>query len=346
MALYPDPLHREPNSLCGRSESGKLENRDDGIATTDFTMYGLEEVVANLLKRRITNSEVVAIHDDFYLRLTGRVPQQITEADINDPNHVEASEPNHGYRGLLSIGRTMEAKYPGLWHLVRTNKLYKAGESPWDVPNTTNRDTDQLPGYHTRGYCVSGSTATGRWFNTINDSFDRQGNLNGAMHPNIYGQLFYASKASAELAAVVKTRMAVTARSCLPIADIKQKRSILMLSHNAQIRKTRETIIERYEELKERQERYNLAIDKFNSSRRFSGDRSRSSQPYSDPGRREWGSDQWGRKASLEYKEIQEYNEALAAWRASIQDYEYAYMDKLNDLQLFDQRFARCPVQQ
>ena len=151
--------------------------------------------------------------------------------------------------------------------------------------------------------------------------------------------------AYAELAAVDNPRTVAPARSCLSIANAKQKRSDLLLPHNAQIQKTRADITKRYEELKERQERYNLAIDKFNSSRRFSGDRSRSSQPYSDPGRKEWGSDQWGRKASLEYAEIQEYNDALAAWRASIQDYEYAYMDMLNDLQLFDQRLTRCTVQ-
>lgn len=345
MALYPDPLHREANSFCGRVKSGELENRDDGVATTDFTMYGLEEVVANILKRRITNSEVVAIHDDFYLRLTGRVPLPITGTDINDPNYKNLSERNQSYRGLLSIGRTMEGRLPGLWHLIRTNMLYEASESPWDVPNESNRDTDQLPGYRTRGYCVSGSTATGRWFNTVNDSFERQGNLNGAMHPNIYGQLFYTSKAYEGLAALINTRTAATARGCLSVVDLEGRRSALIRPHNAQVQKARADIIKRYEELNERAGRYVLATGKFNSSRRFSGDRSRSSQPYSDPGRKEWGSDQWGRKASMESAEIQDYNEALAAWRAAIQDYEYAYMNRLNDLQLFNQRFSRCPVQ-
>ena len=345
MALYPDPLHREANSLCGRSISGKLEKRDDGIATTDFTMYGIEEVLANVLKRRITNEEVVAIHDDFYLRLTGRVPLPLSGTDINDPNYEKLSKFNRSYRGLLSIGITMEGMYPGLWHLIRTNKLYAAGESPWDVPNKGSRDTDQLPGYRTRGYCVAGSTAIGRWFNTINDSFEQQGNLNGAMHPNIYGQLFYASKAYDDLASLMKIKIAAPTRSCLSNAEQEKRRNDLILPHDIKVSKLRDDIFRRVEALADRYGEYDLALKKFSLSKRFTGDRARFSQPYSDPGRKEWGSDQWGRKASIEYAEIEEYNQALSAWRAAIQEYEYAYNNRLNDMKLFDEKFTRCLVQ-
>ena len=160
-----------------------------------------------------------------------------------------------------------------------------------------------------------------------------------------YGQLFYTSKACDSLAALIKTRTAVPTKSCPSVAELEQERGALILAHNSRVQEVRDDIIKHYEDLKERKERYDLAMDRFHSSRRFSGDRSRSSQPYSDPGRKEWGSDQWGRKASMESAEIQDYNEALSAWRAAIQDYEYAYLDRHNELQVFDQKLTRCTVQ-
>jgi hypothetical protein len=204
MTLYPDPLHLEPNAFCGRGTSGRLPVRDDGITSVDFTMNGGEEALARLTNFRISNLEVAAIYDDFFLRLNGRVPNpESSSEDSNaNPNQTgtklnSAYNRNEDYRGLRFIGKSLEKQYPGQWKLVSTVETYPLYASPWtdkSKPEWEERDTDQLPCFRTRGYCVRGETVTGRWFNTLDDSIDRLGNPYSAMHPNIYGQLFYASK--------------------------------------------------------------------------------------------------------------------------------------------------------
>lgn len=196
MTLYPDPLHGEPITMCGRTSGQNLWTRDDGIKTVDFTSHGVEDALARLLKRRISNEEVAAIHDDFYLRFVGREPLPLQ--GLSGEEIKTRFGRNNDYRGMLSIGKAVGDRYPGIWHVVPTSRFYPEPDSPRDVvpldPEKAKtyrpKDADQLPGFHVRGYCVSGVTGTGRWFNTISDSIDRQGSLGGAMHPNIFGQLY------------------------------------------------------------------------------------------------------------------------------------------------------------
>jgi hypothetical protein len=204
--LYPDPLHLEPYAFCGRTESGTLSTRDDGIGSVDFTMNGGEQALARLTGFRISNKEVAAIYDDFYARLNGRRPIVLdpdTEGHQPDGSKIDLQEPysrNEDYRGLRHIGSELEKRYPGQWRLVSTQESYPLGMSPWEHINESTgymqreRDTDQQPCFRPRGYCVQGSTVTGRWFLTLDDSIDRIGNLYAAMHPNIYGHLYVASK--------------------------------------------------------------------------------------------------------------------------------------------------------
>ena len=192
MALYPDPLHWRPNIFCGRGTNGGLIKDDDDISPIDFTMNGAEELLAKITKKRITNQEVTALHDDFYTRFVGRIPLTINPDDNSSVVEFKNNR-NYDYRGLLSIGKDLEKRYPKNWRLVVTNSEYKTGTNPFESEGE-KRDTDQPPCYRPKGYCVPGNTVTGRWFNTITDSIDRIGNVYGAMHPNIYGQLYYVSK--------------------------------------------------------------------------------------------------------------------------------------------------------
>jgi hypothetical protein len=204
MTLYPDPLHLEPYTFCGRTSGGTLATRDDGIGSVDFTMNGGEEALARLTGFRISNKEVIAIYDDFYTRLNGRRP--IPPANRNGSgkgSEIDLRDfysRNEDYRGLRRIGWELENQYPGQWRLVSTQESYPVGMSPWEnIVSSTGqperqRDMDQQPCFRPRGYCVQGSTVTGRWFLTLDDSIDRLGNLYAAMHPNIYGHLYVASK--------------------------------------------------------------------------------------------------------------------------------------------------------
>jgi hypothetical protein len=206
MALYPDPLHWRPNIFCGRGTSGDLIKDDDGISPIDFTMNGAEELLAKITKKRITNQEVTALHDDFYTRFVGRIPLTINPDDNSSAVEFK-NKRNYDYRGLLSIGKDLEKQYPKNWHLVVTNSEYKTGTNPFESEGE-KRDTDQPPCYRPKGYCVPGNTVTGRWFNTITDSIDRIGNVYGAMHPNIYGQLYYVSKVYPALPNVITHQFA------------------------------------------------------------------------------------------------------------------------------------------
>jgi hypothetical protein len=204
MTLYPDPLHLEPNTFCGRATSGALATRDDGIGSVDFTVNGGEEALARLTGFRISNKEVVAIYDDFYTRLNGRRPTQPADRNSReDGSKIDLRDfysRNEDYRGLRRISSELENRYAGQWRLVSTQESYPVGTSPWEniVESTGQRehqrDMDQQPCFRPRGYCVQGSTVTGRWFLTLDDSIDRLGNVYAAMHPNIYAHLYVTSK--------------------------------------------------------------------------------------------------------------------------------------------------------
>lgn len=190
MTVYPDPLHITSRFFCG-FENDKKSATINGARTLylptydiGFTANGLEAFLLRLLNKRITEEEVVAIHDDYYLRLTGR--------KFPNDNEIKDNGLRRDYRGMRSIGYELMAKYPGVWTVVETNSNYPQGRIK--SPYGENRDTDQFPCYRPMGYCRSGNSAMGRWFLNLTDSLDRIGNIYGAMHPNIYGQLYYVSK--------------------------------------------------------------------------------------------------------------------------------------------------------
>ena len=351
MPLYPDPLHGEPTTLCGRDEKQELWIRDDGIPTVDFTMHGVEDALANLLKRRITNEEVVAIHDDFYLRFVGREPLPLPD---NDPERrKKREERNHDYRGLLSIGRKMESQYPGLWRVVQTSRYYPAGESPRDyaLVERDQKDVDQLPGFSIRGYCVSGVTATGRWFNTVSDSIDRQGEMAGAMHPNIFGQLYYTSKIYEQIAEQGQSKALTSfeqSHTCPSGANlIKDKNVLEYYSSEDQARKMDLISLKNdakaaYSELESLLPAKKDAVKKFEISQRDRSGRARHTpfEPASD--RSAWGTSQWGRRAALEFPEVASYNEALGIWRAKMARYEAAYIRSMEADQLVGKMHVGC----
>ncbi len=312
MTLYPDPLHGEPTTFCGRAGK-KLWIRDDGIRTVDFTMHGFEDALANLLKRRISNEEVVAIHDDFYLRFVGR------------------EGGNDEYRGLLSIGRFMEKRYPGQWSLVQTTRFYPKGESPRDYKSA--KDVDQLPGYYIRGYCVSGNTNTGRWFNTVSDSIDRQGDMGGAMHPNIFGQLYYTSKVYKQIIQPKRAKI---------LSGLEKGHDCPSAIDLVKLTKRKEDAEAAYGNLEKLYPAMEAASYRFELSTRVQSGAGRHTQFVEASDRSNWGTFQWSRQAALEFPEIAAYNEALGEWRKKMALYEDAYIQKMESDQSDGKMYGEC----
>ncbi len=156
MTVYPDPLHRHPSAFCGVDEA-------DGKEYLGLKSRGVLGFFAKLFGFRERNPEMVALFDEFVVRLTGS----------SQPRYDE-------YRGILQIGEALVEQYPRSWRIVRMRENLK--------------NYDQAVGYQTEGYCVPGGDVTARWFLTVDDSESVIGGISGAVHPNIFGQLFYASK--------------------------------------------------------------------------------------------------------------------------------------------------------
>ena len=157
-----------------------------------------------LFRSELTNKETVAIHDNFYLRFTGK-----NKGDLVLSN-------NEDYGGLLALGRKLSETHKGFWHVVPLNANFREpgegssvdkvlnGNNPYNknrlirdgvaLRDVNEQEVDQAPCFRPKGFCVPGSDAQGRWFINLEDSLDRMGAIYGTMHPNIYGQLYYVSK--------------------------------------------------------------------------------------------------------------------------------------------------------
>ena len=70
------------------------------------------------------------------------------------------------------------------------------GGSSWKTVETGSiDDSGKVVNEHrSNGFCERGIGPSGRWFNTLDDSFKTQNTFHGTAHPNLYGQLFIASK--------------------------------------------------------------------------------------------------------------------------------------------------------
>lgn len=156
MTVYPDPLHRHPSAFCGLD---KAEGRD----YLKLKSGGVLGFFARVFGKREHNPEMVALYDDFVVRLTG-----------------SSSPQDDDYKGILDIGESLVKKYPSRWFSVPMRRGLA--------------NYDQASEFQPKGYCVPGRDVSGRWFLTVDDSESYIGGVSGAVHPNIFGQLYYASK--------------------------------------------------------------------------------------------------------------------------------------------------------
>jgi hypothetical protein len=210
-ALYPDPFHFTPGRFCGRDELGRQSRTRINQQTTtsiDFIRASRRlnlDILPRIGVAQISYKETAALWSDFYSRLIGRPPLQMSLED--SPMEQQRKRAwSHDYRGLLSIGCRLEnenkkdTKDMFSWRVVPTTKYFQKGEAgaeryvreyEIDVDHVLKDDDDIA------GYCREGNKVSGRWFVNANDSAHRIGGRNpvsGAMHPNIFGQLHFVSK--------------------------------------------------------------------------------------------------------------------------------------------------------
>lgn len=202
---YPNPLKAQGElGYCPAKELGGEEYANIMSET------GVVSRIASLFKRRGTQREYIALSDDFVTPLTGSTAEDPAKAEdkgvdrfglrqidialtciAGQPGGVGPSIPVSA-GALRTLSRS--AQCLPYWQNSTGFNTFDLGRWRYSLSRNV-KDDIPMEGFIVHGFCNKAAGVSGRWFNVLGDSQKYLGNFSGAIHPNIYGQLFLANRA-------------------------------------------------------------------------------------------------------------------------------------------------------